>query len=67
MKVSSQPLQENSRKFSRSEKPQKSETELLLDECGEVLAKLKKEKVKRARVFVRVDKTDGFFDTANSL
>ena len=45
MKVSSQPLQENSRKFSRSEKPQKSETELLLDECGEVLAKLKKKKL----------------------
>ena len=32
MKVSSRPLQENSRKFSQSKKPQKSETELLLDE-----------------------------------
>ena len=42
MKTFLQDSQENSRKFSRSEKPQKSETELLLDECGEVLAKLKK-------------------------
>jgi len=45
MKTFSQDSQENSHKFSRSEKPQKSETELLLDECGEVLAKLKKKKL----------------------
>ena len=67
MKTFLQDSQENSRKFSQSKKPQKSETELLLNECGEVLSKLKKEKFERARVFMRVDKTDGFFDTTNSL
>ena len=42
MKIFLQDSQENSHKFSQSKKPQKSETELLLDECGEVLDKLKK-------------------------
>ena len=45
MKTFLQDSQENSPKFSQSKKPQKSETELLLEECGEVLAKLKKKKL----------------------
>ncbi|WP_314069319.1 hypothetical protein [Campylobacter showae] len=52
MKTFLQDSQENSRKFSQSKKPQKSETELLLDECGEVLAKLKKKNLTE-REFLR--------------
>ena len=66
MKLFSQDSQENSRKFSQSKKPQKAK----LSFFGRVrrsFSQAKKEKFKRARVFMRADKTDGFFDTANSL
>lgn len=60
MKTFLQDSQENSRKFSQSKKPQKSEIGLLLGECGEVLAKLKKKNLSESEFLCELIKLMAF-------